>query len=54
VYLIKIALKKDPGIPNLFPFKEKLMQQAAEAKQQARFRSKKNYFSKNYFSSFFY
>jgi nuclear GTP-binding protein len=26
-------LKKDPGIPNLFPFKEKLMLQAQEAQQ---------------------
>eukprot|EP00842_Homolaphlyctis_polyrhiza_P001407 jgi/Hompol1/2267/HPOL_002872-RA len=28
-------LKKDPGIPNLFPFKEKLLQQAEESKRQA-------------------
>ncbi|KAJ8324590.1 hypothetical protein BDV3_003296 [Batrachochytrium dendrobatidis] len=29
------ALKKDPGIPNLFPFKEKLLHQAEEAKRKA-------------------
>ncbi|KAI9100645.1 P-loop containing nucleoside triphosphate hydrolase protein [Phlyctochytrium arcticum] len=28
-------LKKDPGIPNLFPFKEKLLQQAEESKRKA-------------------
>ncbi|KAL2918845.1 nuclear GTP-binding protein nug1 [Polyrhizophydium stewartii] len=29
------ALKKDPGVPNLFPFKEKLLQQAEELKRKA-------------------
>ena len=29
-----LALKKDPGIPNLFPFKEKLLLQAEEAKKK--------------------
>lgn len=28
-------LKKDPGIPNLFPFKDKLLQQAEESKRKA-------------------
>ncbi|KAJ3343391.1 hypothetical protein HDU93_008756 [Gonapodya sp. JEL0774] len=31
---IKPAAKKDPGIPNLFPFKEKLLRQAEESKRQ--------------------
>lgn len=30
---VRKALKKDPGIPNMFPFKEKLMQQALMAKE---------------------
>jgi nuclear GTP-binding protein len=29
-------LKKDPGIPNLWPYKEKLLQQVEQHKQQAR------------------
>lgn len=29
------GLKKDPGIPNLFPFKEQLLRQLEEKKQQA-------------------
>lgn len=29
------ALKKDPGIPNLYPFKEHLMRQLEERKQRA-------------------
>ncbi|KAH6576389.1 hypothetical protein BASA83_000345 [Batrachochytrium salamandrivorans] len=29
------ALKKDPGVPNLFPFKEKLLHQAEESKRKA-------------------
>ena len=28
-------LKKDPGIPNLYPFKEQLLKQAEERKQRA-------------------
>ena len=30
-----VGLKKDPGIPNLFPLKEQLLKQLAEKKQQA-------------------
>ena len=29
-------LKKDPGIPNLWPFKDKLLQQIEDAKQRVR------------------
>ena len=29
------GLKKDPGIPNLFPFKEQLLKQLEERRQQA-------------------
>ena len=29
------GLKKDPGIPNLFPFKEQLLKQMEDRKQQA-------------------
>lgn len=29
------GLKKDPGIPNLFPYKEQLLKQLEEKKQQA-------------------
>jgi nuclear GTP-binding protein len=30
----RTRLKKDPGIPNLYPFKEKLLQEIAEKKAQ--------------------
>ncbi len=30
----KSRLKKDPGIPNLFPFKEKLLEEAEEKKRR--------------------
>merc|ERR1711939_1008927 len=30
----KSRLKKDPGIPNLFPFKEKLLEEIEEKKRQ--------------------
>ena len=30
----RTRLKKDPGIPNLYPFKEKLLQEIAEKKRE--------------------
>lgn len=30
----RTRLKKDPGIPNLYPFKEKLLQEIAERKRE--------------------
>ena len=30
-----LELKKDPGIPNLFPFKEQLLKQMEDRKQRA-------------------
>ena len=33
--VLDVALKKDPGIPNLYPFKEHLMKQLEEKKQRA-------------------
>lgn len=37
----KSRLKKDPGIPNLFPFKEKLLEEIEEKKRQKAERSQK-------------
>ena len=34
IYLVP-GLKKDPGIPNLFPFKEQLLKQMEERKQRS-------------------
>jgi len=34
VVVIIISGKKDPGIPNRFPFKEQLLQEAEKKKQQ--------------------
>ena len=31
---LSIELKRDPGIPNLYPFKEQLLQQIEERRQQ--------------------
>lgn len=34
MYLVHTELKKDPGIPNLYPFKEQLLQQLQARKER--------------------
>lgn len=34
MYLVPTELKKDPGIPNLYPFKEQLLQQLQARKER--------------------
>ena len=35
LFIYFVGLKKDPGIPNLFPFKEQLLKQMEERKQRS-------------------
>jgi len=34
LYFLTLELKKDPGIPNLYPFKDQLLREIEERKQR--------------------